>query len=106
MGYIQTLVRTQNEKKVSYIMLAFGAAVLALFMMYIVLMYQVTHVAYAISKQEKEAAAYLETVAILESDYHAKKRSITKRDAKLEGFAKIGEAHYVTVNTETYSLAR
>ena len=106
MGYIQTLVQTQNEKQVSYIMLALAVAVIGLFMVYVTLMYQVTHVAYAISKQEKEASAYLDTVALLESSYHHKKRLITKKDAQQEGFAKIGEAQYVSVNTETYSLAR
>jgi len=106
MTYIQNIVRTQNEKNVSYLMLAFGALVFLLFVVYIVLMYQVTHVAYAITKQEKEAATYLDKVALLENSYHAKKRGITQQDAYAVGFAKIGTADYVSVNTETYSLAR
>ncbi len=87
-------------------MLALGFAVVALFVVYISLMYQVTHVAYAISKQEKEAAVYLDRVALLENSYHNKKRMVTKEDAYGAGFAKIGTAKYVSVNTETYSLAR
>ena len=106
MGHIQQLVRTQNEKQVSYIMLAAGFLVAVLFVVYISLMYQVTHVAYVISKQEKEAAAYLDTVAVLENSYHMKRRVVTKKDAYKLGFDKIGEATYVSVNTETYSLAR
>lgn len=106
MTYIQNIVRTQNEKNVSYIMLALGAAVFLLFVVYISLMYQVTHVAYAISNQEKEASVYLDRVALLESSYHTKKRSIMQKDAYEAGFAKITKADYVSVNTETYSLAR
>jgi len=106
MGYIQQLVRTQNEKQVSYIMLAVGFLVAVLFVVYISLMYQVTHVAYVISSQEKEASVYLDTVAVLENSYHIKKRLVTKEDAYRNGFDKIGEATYVSVNTETYSLAR
>ena len=106
MGHIQQLVQTQNEKKVSYVMLGLGLLVTVLFVVYVSLMYQTTQVAYGISKQEKEASVYLDTVAQLENTYHNKKRFVTKEDASRSGFAKIGEATYVSVNTETYSLAR
>jgi len=106
MKHIQNIVQTQNEKQVSYLMLFVGAISFVLFVAYVCMVYQVTHVGYAISKQEREASAYLDTVASLENAYHAKKSGVTEQDASLLGFAKIDNAHYVTVNTETYSLAR
>lgn len=106
MQYIQNIVQTNNEKSVSYLMLALGALVFVLFVVYIVMMYQVTNTAYAITSQEKEASVYLDTVAVLENEYHAKRKTLNSTSIQEFGFAKIGQPTYVSVDTQTYTLAR
>lgn len=106
MKYIQNIVQTNNEKNVSYVMLAAAAVFVVLFVVYIMFMYQVTHVAYAISKQERQMVEYADKVAVLENSYHTKKQVVTEDVVKSHGFAKMGQAKYVSVDTQTYSLAR
>lgn len=106
MKYIQNIVQTNNEKRVSYIMLGLALSVVVLFVVYLSMMFQVTNVAYAISAQEKEASTYIDQVAVLENQYHSKKRTLSSATAFDQGFAKIGRAQYVSVNRQTYSLAR
>lgn len=108
MNKVHALINTRNEQAVSYTMLAFATAVIALFATYLVLLFSVTQTAYAINHTEKTETHYLETFSELENNLHAKRmeRVISRDEETMQKFATISDITYKPVNTQTYSLAR